>query len=172
MQGQELRDKIANDVHHDIDSHCVWLELVSKGDVLEIGVRTGISTAAFLLGVEKNGGHVYSVDNNADCIAAVGSHPQWTFIHESSFNAEKLKSQIPATLDILFIDGDHTYEGVKQDLANYASMVKSGGRIILHDVCSGYDPGVRQAFDEYIDATKYEAEIFPSWVGLGQVLVP
>ena len=172
MQGQALRKHIADDVHHDIDVHCPWMESVAKGNILEIGVRTGISTAAFLLGIEQNGGHLYSVDINPDCIAAIGSHPQWTFLAGDSKNVGWLLSKIPAKLDVLFIDGDHSYEGVKSDLDNYGFLVQSGGSIVLHDVCSGYDPGVRQAFDEFISATKWEAEIYPSWVGLGRILVP
>ena len=172
MQGQLLRDKIANDVHHDIDMHAPFLESVAKGNILEIGVRTGISTAALLLGLELNGGHLYSLDINSDCVQAIGQHPQWTFIPVDSKQVGDVLSRIPATLDVLFIDGDHSYEGVKHDLDNYGFLVKSGGSIVCHDVCSGYDPGVRQAFDEFISATKWEAEIYPSWVGLGRILVP
>lgn len=38
-------------------------------------------------------------------------------------------------VDILFIDGDHTYEGVKKDYNNWISNVKSGGHILFHDAC-------------------------------------
>ena len=37
-------------------------------------------------------------------------------------------------LDYLFIDGDHTYEGVKQDFELYAPLVREGGIIVLHDI--------------------------------------
>jgi cephalosporin hydroxylase len=37
-------------------------------------------------------------------------------------------------LDFLFIDGDHSYEGVKQDFKMYAPLVRSGGIIAFHDV--------------------------------------
>ena len=37
-------------------------------------------------------------------------------------------------LDFLFIDGDHTYEGVKRDFKMYKPLVKKGGLIGLHDV--------------------------------------
>lgn len=37
-------------------------------------------------------------------------------------------------LDYLFIDGDHTYEGVKQDFELYSPLVRSGGVIALHDI--------------------------------------
>ncbi|HTW45530.1 MAG TPA: class I SAM-dependent methyltransferase [Acidobacteriaceae bacterium] len=37
-------------------------------------------------------------------------------------------------LDYLFIDGDHTYEGVKKDFQMYAPFVRKGGIIALHDI--------------------------------------
>jgi predicted O-methyltransferase YrrM len=37
-------------------------------------------------------------------------------------------------LDFLFIDGDHSYEGVKKDYELYASFVRNGGVIAFHDI--------------------------------------
>lgn len=37
-------------------------------------------------------------------------------------------------VDVLFIDGDHTYEGVKMDFELYSPMVRKGGLIALHDI--------------------------------------
>jgi predicted O-methyltransferase YrrM len=37
-------------------------------------------------------------------------------------------------LDFLFIDGDHTYEGVMKDFEMYSGLVKDGGIIVFHDV--------------------------------------
>jgi cephalosporin hydroxylase len=37
-------------------------------------------------------------------------------------------------LDYLFIDGDHTYEGVKKDFDLYSPFVKKGGVVVFHDV--------------------------------------
>lgn len=37
-------------------------------------------------------------------------------------------------LDFLFIDGDHTYAGVKTDFQQYGSLVRSGGLIAFHDI--------------------------------------
>jgi cephalosporin hydroxylase len=37
-------------------------------------------------------------------------------------------------LDLLFIDGDHSYDGVKADFTNYRSLVRPGGMIVLHDI--------------------------------------
>ncbi len=38
------------------------------------------------------------------------------------------------TVDFLFIDGDHTYEGVKKDFDLYSPLVRQGGIVAFHDV--------------------------------------
>jgi hypothetical protein len=40
------------------------------------------------------------------------------------------------SIDFLFIDGDHTYEGVSQDFDMYSPLVKKGGWVGFHDICS------------------------------------
>jgi cephalosporin hydroxylase len=37
-------------------------------------------------------------------------------------------------VDLLFIDGDHTYEGVRKDFEMYSPLVRRGGVIALHDI--------------------------------------
>lgn len=37
-------------------------------------------------------------------------------------------------LDFLFIDGDHSYEGVKQDFLDYSLFCKNGSIICFHDI--------------------------------------
>jgi predicted O-methyltransferase YrrM len=36
-------------------------------------------------------------------------------------------------VDLLFIDGDHSYEGVKADFTHWIDVVKKGGHILFHD---------------------------------------
>ncbi|MBL4700406.1 MAG: class I SAM-dependent methyltransferase [Phycisphaeraceae bacterium] len=52
--------------------------------------------------------------------------PQTLQIVNQIFNGEQL--------DFLFIDGDHTYEGVKTDFLQYSQLVRPGGIIGLHDI--------------------------------------
>jgi predicted O-methyltransferase YrrM len=40
-----------------------------------------------------------------------------------------------AGIDFLFLDGEHTYEGVKKDFELYAPFVAPGGLIAFHDIC-------------------------------------
>lgn len=37
-------------------------------------------------------------------------------------------------VDFLFIDGDHSYEGVKRDFLDYGPLVRPGGIIAFHDI--------------------------------------
>jgi cephalosporin hydroxylase len=48
---------------------------------------------------------------------------------------EKLRSLLDGKkIDFLFIDGDHTYNGVKTDFQNYSSFMSPDGMIAFHDV--------------------------------------
>jgi cephalosporin hydroxylase len=47
----------------------------------------------------------------------------------------RLKSTLGKNaLDCLFIDGDHSLTGVSADFANYAPLVRVGGKILFHDI--------------------------------------
>jgi predicted O-methyltransferase YrrM len=37
-------------------------------------------------------------------------------------------------VDVMLIDGDHTYEGVRQDFAMYSPLVRKGGIVAFHDI--------------------------------------
>lgn len=48
---------------------------------------------------------------------------------------EKIKKMLSGKkVDFLFIDGDHTYEGVKKDFEMYSRLVKEDGIVALHDI--------------------------------------
>jgi predicted O-methyltransferase YrrM len=52
-------------------------------------------------------------------------------------------------VDFLFIDGDHTYDGVRKDWENYGALVRPGGLMALHDVGKNYDDTeVKRFWDE------------------------
>ena len=63
---------------------------------------------------------------------------------------------LPNYFDMIYIDGDHSYEGVMSDLVCAARVIKDGGWIMGHDYDynlakteSKYDFGVRRAVDEF-----------------------
>jgi predicted O-methyltransferase YrrM len=47
-----------------------------------------------------------------------------------------------APLDVLFIDGDHSYDGVRRDYELYAPLVRPGGLIAFHDIVEGPETAV------------------------------
>ncbi|MEQ9618057.1 MAG: CmcI family methyltransferase [Deltaproteobacteria bacterium] len=59
--------------------------------------------------------------------------------------APKLLSQIK-NIDLLFIDGDHTYKGTLNDYNIYNGKVRKGGLIIFHDIfpnkCGWWGPRI------------------------------
>jgi predicted O-methyltransferase YrrM len=42
------------------------------------------------------------------------------------------------SLDVLYLDGDHSYEGIKADFNLYSSFVRTGGLIVFHDIVLDY----------------------------------
>ena len=53
----------------------------------------------------------------------------------SQASAEKVAKVLKGRMiDVLFIDGDHRYEGVKQDFLRYRPFVREGGLILFHDI--------------------------------------
>jgi cephalosporin hydroxylase len=60
------------------------------------------------------------------------------FLEGSSYTPssyERVKNVLSGRpLDVLFIDGDHTYDGVKADYQMYRSLVRKGGLIAFHDI--------------------------------------
>jgi predicted O-methyltransferase YrrM len=65
-----------------------------------------------------------------------------------------------AGIDLLFVDGDHTYEGAARDLARWSPLVRPGGHVVLHDAVDtgGYGnvyPGVQRAVAEFVTGGEF-----------------
>jgi predicted O-methyltransferase YrrM len=135
------------------------------GRILEIGVRDGCSTAAFLSGASV---HVTSIDIDPKC-AIDFNDSKWTFICGDSRKQETYDRVRGCTFDVLYIDGSHEYEDVKNDLWTYLQIVSPGGVILMHDVLAEEYPGVWRAFNDFRPGVaKY---IRPGSYGLGVIEV-
>lgn len=51
-------------------------------------------------------------------------------------------------IDFLYVDGDHSYEGVKQDFKTYGSFVTRGGIVAFHDIMYHRNYGVDRFWNE------------------------
>jgi predicted O-methyltransferase YrrM len=76
-------------------------------------------------------------------------------------------------LDMLFIDGDHTYEGAKADWQMYGPLVASGGLIAFHDLIRHpLAPGVCDLWRELKErnvCTEIVADHSQPWGGIGVI---
>lgn len=146
--------------------------------VIELGVRTGNSTVAFLHAAERNDGHVWSVDISPPKVP-FKDHERWTFIHGSDMDAA-VSSQLPVGVDVLFIDTSHHYEHTVAELDTYAAFVKPGGVILLHDTeverphLAPPNPAypVKVAVLGFVERTGWPVEFVEECYGLGVIRVP
>ena len=84
----------------------------------------------------------------------VGRKPELVLLR--GFSHELLPLFPAASFDAIYIDGDHSYDGVKTDLVIANHLVKPGGFICGHDyemnpakTKNKYNFGVKQAVDEF-----------------------
>ncbi len=80
-------------------------------------------------------------------------------------------------LDLLFIDGDHTYEGVKRDFEMYSPLVASGGLVVFHDILHHErEPACRveDLWREVKDGYRHVELVSPpfGWGGIGVLWQP
>jgi hypothetical protein len=88
----------------------------------------------------------------------LGARSEVEIIRDYSTEAAE---EIPdGSLDWVYIDGNHHYDYVKEDLETYHTKVKKNGYIIGDDYQWGeeHDYPVKRAVDEFIDAGKAEIQ--------------
>jgi predicted O-methyltransferase YrrM len=91
---------------------------------------------------------------------------------------ERVKAMLAGQpIDYLFIDGDHTYEGVKKDFELYAPLVRRGGIIAFHDIAE-HPPAtgceVSRLWNQ-VKSKNHYAELLENpaqgWAGIGVLYV-
>ena len=96
--------------------------------------------------------------------------------HDEATKKDLLDRLKGRQIDVLFIDGDHTYEGVKKDFEMYSPFVKKGGVIIFHDICKHAtvpDCQVDKLWNEIKDNYEHKELIDPNetdWGGIGIII--
>ena len=157
------------------------LEKLHPKTLMEIGTANG-GTLFGLTRVSNQDATIISVDLYGGPFG--GGYPGWKIPFYKAFASPNQKthlirenSHLPntrymietildeRTLNFLFIDGDHTYEGVKKDFEMYAPLVSKGGVIAFHDIVPGpkeYAGEVNKFWLEIRDKYKH-LEIVKDW---------
>ncbi len=118
--------------------------------ILEIGTANG-GTLFLFSRMASGNSTIISVDLPGGMFG--GGYPKWKISLYKSFSGKNQKIHLvregshkkdtftkikkilkDERIDFLFIDGDHSYEGVKKDFQTYKPLVKKGGLVAFHDI--------------------------------------
>lgn len=116
----------------------------------ELGVDKGILFRMLLDGVPDlhlTGVDVFPIPERRDKVYGIAAqYPERTrLLHMTTNEAADLVPD--AYLDFVFIDADHSYAAVVEDIARWAPKVKRGGWVGGHDYHARKWPGVVKAVD-------------------------
>ena len=128
------------------ESQCLAKYARNKKCLVEIGVWHGVNTKK-LRQVMGNEGIIYAIDpfepgkfglswqkTIAHAEAAKAKNGKIVWLEDFSDKAiEQFKQIETQPIDFMFIDGDHSYEGIKTDWTLWSPLVKTGGIVALHD---------------------------------------
>lgn len=163
---EEYRHRCAE--NSDISLHLPFLYDSAQGrTVIELGVRTGNSTAAFLAA----GAEVWSADTEEPNVPGEWrGDPRWHFLRGDDLSPGVLAG-LPAKADVVFIDTSHAYGHTLAELRAYAPRAPL---VLLHDtqLVDGRDAGtpageVARALDDYCAEAGLSWENRPGSYGMG-----
>jgi predicted O-methyltransferase YrrM len=115
---------------------------------VEIGSARGKSACFVGMALKENGtGRLYAIDphtrtewndiESVDTYDIMRKHLEKleltdvvTIVREHSAS---LSTDVPSPIDLLFIDGDHSYEGVRTDWMTFAPRMRASGLVVFHD---------------------------------------
>lgn len=161
--------------------------------IIEIGVRYGVSTIAWLHALQPGtgtGGHLWAVDvsfpvaapgtdvNLLDSQGGLTVLPHWNFILGNGCYPE-VQAMLPDEVDLVFLDSNHVYDETLVELELFKRKVRDGGRILLHDT-NIEDTGnrgdrtkvpypVRTAVEEFCEKHGRKYEFLDIGCGLGTI---
>lgn len=133
-------------------------QLPSPRNYLEIGAAAGGTTRLMceLIGFDN----VHIIDNNNDGMVDQDGRKLWThrtdnIPHATEWvgdsHSEACRLAVDAwgvAFDVILVDGDHYYDGVRQDTDIALSLANPGAWILFHDVLADSCKDVRRWADE------------------------
>ena len=107
-------------------------KFLERGKILEIGCYDGGSSRC----LSHFASSMVTIDNNNPCRFDVSKldAERYTYIAGDSHDPKVLAQILDEDWDFVFIDGDHSYEGVKADFNNIYPHLKKGTPVAFHDI--------------------------------------
>lgn len=104
------------------------IDQIQPKKILEIGVHTGGGLQSF--GQAFPDAELFGIEIDAQYLHFKDFH-----LFEGDGTTREMIDRVAefGPYDFIFIDGDHTYNGVKADWENYKDMVAPGGAVGFHD---------------------------------------
>jgi len=142
--------------------------LADEAAVLEIGSHLGKSACFLGAALQPKRGRLYCVDTWQNETMAEGSRDTFEEFRRNTAGLAALivpirkrsdqlaPGDIPAPVHLAFIDGDHSFEVVRNDFQRVASLVPPGGLVVFHDAVSPYFPGVGRVIGEALASGQWE----------------
>ena len=146
--------------------------LPENSKIINIGSAVGTSSSAIMRGVQHlDNVNVISIDIE-DCPQEIEMLKTRGLYDESRFyqvqgNSTVVVREINYELDMVFVDGSHSYEGTLADLEAYAPLLKPGGLMVCHDHGDSRQLDCSKAIDAWI--LEY-IENYTPWFMVGHVL--
>lgn len=121
-------------VYEEFLTFAYWVNGFKPNNILEIGAR---GCSFWVLSSLSSGKNIaVDKDNNFDLLNENPTNVNWKFIQGDTKN-ENVYNQIVNEcdeFDLIFIDGDHSYEGVKYDFEKFKTLLSKRGYIVFHDI--------------------------------------
>lgn len=149
------------------------LSLIEPHDVtVEIGCDAGGTSWAIQQATDRYIGIDLPGEQFSSGLAWQGTASSmiWGNSHAKETKEQLVQMITGESIDILFIDGDHTYAGIADDFRMYAKLCT--GLVVFHDIVKHQDPSVQvgKFFDEIkfrYPHTSYVAPYDTTWGGVG-----
>ena len=148
--------------HMKVDERVLLLELAQKvppnGVIVEIGSYLGASACFLAEGSKERKATVFCVDtwmNDAMSEGQMDTLTRYLANTRAYRNAivplrgksDQIARSFVKPIDLLFIDGDHSYDGCKRDILEWYPKLNDGAHVIFHDY--GWSKDIQKAVHAY-----------------------
>jgi MMP 1-O-methyltransferase len=133
-----------------------------RGAIVEIGSWKGRSTTWLASGARLAGHGVYAIDphrrsreypeaeTEAEFLANLARNGLAAVVEPLVMTSDDAAARIAGPVELLFIDGDHSYEAVRRDAELWLPRLIDGGTVMFHDVATAAYSGPRRVVREMV----------------------